>query len=145
MTYQTMLKKSLTNPELEEALRNRLGANFKRVQRLAKLQKEARSAANGATGDEQYRLAIELLREDKGGWIQYGQSNPMPGDPWNLAHRLMEQFMEIRSMSEDEENCEEAGVEPAKLLEDADEFYYAAEYLTWLADGFVDMVRSIRE
>ena len=81
------------------------------------------------------------IREDQGGWILYGQSDPIPGDPWNLAHRFLEEYMQIRNFSEDEDNTEES---TKKLLEEADEFYYAAEYLIWFADGFVDLLRSAR-
>lgn len=142
MTYKAMLKKAQTNPKIGEELKNRLRANLQRIERLAALHKEAKSSNNRAYDDEQYNLALELLREDKGGWLQYGQSDPQEGDPWNLSHRLLEEYMCIRNMSEDPVTCKESGVDPAQLLEDADIFYYAAEYLMWLADGFVDMMRA---
>ena len=141
MTYTTMLRKALTNPKMEEKLKKRLGANLKRVERLAELHRATRNTEDAEAEDEEYRLAIELLREDQGGWILYGQSDPIPGDPWNLAHRFLEEYMQIRNFSEDKDNTEE---DTKKLLEEADEFYYAAEYLTWFADGFVDLMRSVR-
>ena len=43
MTYQAMRRKALINPELNKTIGKRLGANFKRIQRLAKLQKDTAS------------------------------------------------------------------------------------------------------
>ena len=42
MTYKAMLKKSRTNPELMEELKQRLGSNLQRIIRLSELHREGK-------------------------------------------------------------------------------------------------------
>ena len=84
--------------------------------------------------------ADELLRRTKEEGLVYGTTAKSPSmseleDDYaaslvTFAHSLLEEYVSIRSMAECGECLDpEAGVTPVALLEEAEDFYYAAQWI----------------
>ena len=87
----------------------------------------------------------ELLYEDMCGKLTYGDGHDVDaegrrihpedaGDPVTVAHKLLEEYVNIRTMALDDEGlCEESSVNTNDLLEEAEIFYHAAAHFLMYA------------
>ena len=91
-----------------------------------------------------------LLYEDMCGKLTYGDGHDLDangrrihpedaGDPVAVAHKLLEEYVNIRTMAlDDEVVCHESSVNADDLLEEAEIFYYAAaHFLMYASIGWI--------
>ena len=91
-----------------------------------------------------------LLYEDMCGKLTYGDGHDLDangrrihpedaGDPVAVAHKLLEEYVNIRTMAlDDEVVCHESSVNADDLLEEAEIFYHAAaHFLMYASIGWI--------
>lgn len=137
ITFKDANLKAQTDRKMWEELKARQRKNQQNIIKLGKMLKERdRLPTDEAyeTSKNMYEIAGNLLIEDMLGWLDYGMDefNIDTEDALSLAHRLLEEYVNIRTEADEGWGSKE---ERKKLEEKAEHFYYAAVYMLRLADG----------